>query len=71
MLLKEFKEKLAAHGFELNSNLENEIVSKAPDITNIIEQPSTSENHEIESEIQAEEIGIVEQFHPPADFKLP
>ena len=67
-LVKEFEEKLASHGFKLNSTLdlvsseidpsiETEIVTKACDK---IEQPSN------ESEIR-----IVEQYHPPSNFKFP
>ena len=67
-LVKEFEEKLASYGFKLNSaldlvsseidpSIETEIVTKACDK---IEQPSN------ESEIR-----IVEQYHPPSNFKFP
>ena len=72
-LVEEFMEKLASHGLKLNSTLdlvscevdpstttiETEIVSQACDI---IEQPRN------ESEIG---LAIVEQYHPPSDFKFP
>ena len=72
-LVEEFMEKLASHGLKLNSTLElvsseidpstttieTEIVSKVCDI---IEQPRN------ESEIG---IAIVEQYHPPSNFKFP
>ena len=69
-LVKEFEEKLASHGFKLNSTLdlvsseidpsiETEIVTNA---CGKIEQPSN------ESEIG---MAIVEQYHPPSNFKFP
>ena len=72
-LVEEFMEKLASHGLKLNSTLElvsseidpstttieTEIVSKVCDI---IEQPRN------ESEIG---LAIVEQYHPPSNFKFP
>ena len=61
-LVKEIEEKLASHGFKLNSAL---------DLVSSEINPSITIETEIEQPSEESKVEIVKQFRPPANFKFP
>ena len=71
-LVKEFEEKLASHGFKLNSTLDlvsSEIVPSTTIETEIL--PKVCVINEQEQPSEESKVEIVKQFRPPANFKFP